>query len=113
MEYMDLSGWNTIPSMLFTVINPLTPAGLAVIAHVTELMGTAKFKEVQQILAKNPQVLQRDAFPIILAASQEAFALAYRWPYWISIAFGGTCFILSFFVGNIRPFLTAKVAHPV
>jgi hypothetical protein len=95
------------------IINPLTPAGLAIIGHVTELMGNAKFEEVRHILATNPQVLKRDAFPIILAASQEAFALAYRWPYWISIAFGGACFILSFFVGNIRPFLTANVAHPV
>jgi hypothetical protein len=95
------------------IINPLTPAGLAVIAHVTELMGNAKFNEVKQILATSPEVLQRNAFPVILAASQEAFALAYRWPYWISIAFGGACFILSFFVGNIRPFLTAQVAHPV
>jgi hypothetical protein len=95
------------------IINPLTPAGLAVIAHVTELMGNAKFNEVKEILATSPEVLQRNAFPVILAASQEAFALAYRWPYWISIAFGGACFILSFFVGNIRPFLTAQVAHPV
>ncbi|KAL1798825.1 hypothetical protein ACET3X_002862 [Alternaria dauci] len=95
------------------IINPLSAEGLAVIAHVTDLMGHARFEEVKEILATSPEVLQRDAFPAILAASQEAFALAYRWPYWISIAFGGICFILSFFVGNIRNLLTAKVAHPV
>lgn len=95
------------------IINPLTPAGLAVIAHVTELMGNARFAEVKEILATNPQVIQRNAWPIILAASQESFALAYRWPYWISIAFGGICFILSFFVGDITSLMTAQVAHPV
>jgi hypothetical protein len=95
------------------IINPLSEDGLAVISHVTNLMGNARFDEVREILATNPQVLKRDSFPVILAASQEAFSLAYRWPYWISIAFGGACFILSFFVGNIRNLLTAKVAHPV
>jgi hypothetical protein len=95
------------------IVNPLTPEGLAVIAHITELMGNARFNEVKEILATSPQVLQRNAFPVIMAASQEAFALAYRWPYWISIAFGGVCFILSFFVGNIRSLLTAQIAHPV
>ncbi|CAN9104344.1 unnamed protein product [Alternaria alternata] len=95
------------------IINPLSAEGLAVITHVTNLMGNARFDEVKEILATSPEVLKRDSFPVILAASQEAFALAYQWPYWISIAFGGVCFILSFFVGNIRNLLTAKVAHPV
>jgi hypothetical protein len=35
-------------------------------------------------------------------ALHEAFALAYRWPYWISIAFGGACIILSLFLKDIR-----------
>lgn len=95
------------------IVNPLTPAGLKVIVHITELMGNARFEEVKEILAKDPSVIQRKAFPIILAASQEAFSLAYRWPYWISIAFGGLCFILSFFVGDITHLLTAQIAHPV
>ncbi|KAI4961667.1 hypothetical protein J4E86_000696 [Alternaria arbusti] len=95
------------------IINPLSADGIAVITLVTNLMGNARFDEVKEIFATNQEVLQRDAFPVVLRASQEAFALAYRWPYWISIAFGGACFILSFFVGNIRGLLTAKVAHPV
>lgn len=28
--------------------------------------------------------------------------MAYRWPYWISIAFGGVCIICSFFMGDVR-----------
>jgi hypothetical protein len=58
-------------------------------------------------------VLRRDAYPLIIARAQEAFAMAYKWPYYVSIAFGSLCFILSFFVGDIGPLLTAQIAHPV
>ncbi|KNG48914.1 trichothecene efflux pump [Stemphylium lycopersici] len=102
---------NTIAAQ--AIVNPLSEEGRELIGIITSLMGSARFEEVKQILATSPQVLQRDAFPIILRASQEAFALAYRWPYWISIAFGGVCFIAAFFVGNIRGLLTAHTAHPV
>lgn len=95
------------------IINPLTAAGVKTITHVVELMGTAQFEQVQEILATDPQVLQRNAFPQILRATQEAMALAYRWPYWCSIAFGGACFVLSFFLGDIDQLLDAHVAHPV
>ena len=98
---------------LGAIINPLTPAGLQVIAHVTELMGNARYEEVKQILAMSPQVLQRNAYPKIVAASQEAFARSYQLPYYVSIAFGGACFVLSFFVGDIGPLLTAQIAAPV
>lgn len=46
----------------------------------------------------------------IVRATQVAFAKSYRWPYWISIAFGGTCFILSLFLGDIKPFLDEHIA---
>jgi hypothetical protein len=95
------------------IINPTTPQGLRVIAHITELIGNARFNEVKEILATSPQVLRRDAYPLIIASAQEAFALAYKWPYYVSIAFGALCFILSFFVGDIGSLLTAQVAAPV
>lgn len=95
------------------IVNPLTPEGLGTIAHITELIGNARFEEVKHILATSPMVLQRNAYPVIIASAQEAFASAYRWPYWVSIAFGSICFFLSFFVGDITSLLTAQVAHPV
>lgn len=95
------------------VVNPLTPAGLAVIVEITGLIGAAQFNAVKEILATNPLVLNRNAYPMIIASAQEAFSLAYRWPYWVSIAFGAVCFVLSFFVGDITALLTAQVAHPV
>jgi len=95
------------------IINPLNPAGIAAITHLTELMGNAQFEAAKTLLATDPQVLQRNAFPQILQATQAAMAQAYRWPYWCSIAFGGTCFLLSFFLGDIDKLLDAHIAHPV
>lgn len=46
----------------------------------------------------------------IIRGAQFAFADAYRWPYFISIAFGGSCFILSFFLGDLKPFLDEHIA---
>jgi len=42
---------------------------------------------------------------LIVSAVQKAFALAYRWPYCMSIAFGGACFICSWFIGDVRKWL--------
>lgn len=95
------------------IVNPLKAEGIQTIVHIAELMGHARFDEVKQILATSPVVLKRDAYPLILAASQQSFALAYHYPYYVSIAFGGTCFILSFFLGDIGPLLTAAIAAPV
>lgn len=95
------------------IVNPTSPQGLAVIAHITELIGNARFNEVKEILATSPMVLRRNAYPIIIASAQEAFAVAYRWPYYVSIAFGAACFILSFFVGDIGSLMTAQIAAAV
>lgn len=46
----------------------------------------------------------------ITNATEWAQADAYRWPYYISIPFGATCFILAFFLGDVSPFLTEHVA---
>lgn len=110
-ELTEILATQTLAGQL--IVNPTTPAGLGVIAHITELIGNARFNEVKEILATSPLVFRRDAYPMIIAAAQEAFANAYRWPYYVSIAFGSLCFILSFFVGNIGALLTNEVAAPV
>lgn len=46
----------------------------------------------------------------IIQASHEAFANAYRYPYFISIAFGGLTFICACFLGDIKPFLDDHIA---
>lgn len=88
----------------------VAPDNLTLIVHLVELVGNAKFTELKEVIATDPLVLRQDAYPIIISYAQKAFALAYRFPYWISIAFGSLCFILSFFVGDIGGLLTNNVA---
>jgi hypothetical protein len=93
------------------VMNGITaPTDVPTILHLVELVGNAKFKELKETVATSPNVLRKDAYPIIIEYAQRAFALAFRYPYWISIAFGGLCFILSFFVQDIGDLLTNEVA---
>lgn len=92
------------------IIDPLIPEGLALIQHITELIANAQFDQLREILASNPLVLNRNSFGLMIASAQEAFALAYRWPYWISIAFGGSCVILSIFVGDIGALMDGHIA---
>ncbi|RMZ70656.1 MFS drug efflux pump [Pyrenophora seminiperda CCB06] len=96
-----------------SVVNFLTPDGQATIAAIATAIGNARFDEVRHILATSPSVINREAYPEILAAAQKSFALAYRYPYWISIAFGGVCFVASFFIANVRPMMTSKVSNPL
>lgn len=95
------------------IINPFKPEGLALIAQVTQLVANAQFDQLRDILATNPLVLNRSSYGLIVASAQEAFSLAYRWPYWISIAFGGSCFVLSIFVGDIGALLDSHIAAAV
>jgi len=46
----------------------------------------------------------------IVRSCEFAMADAYQWPYWISIAFGSSCFILSFFLGDLSPYLDEHIA---
>jgi MFS family permease len=67
-----------------------------------------QFKALEEAIMNEDFILpsgKATAYDIIITITQEAFALAYRWPYWISIAFGGACFILSFFMRDIRQHL--------
>jgi hypothetical protein len=95
------------------IVNPFTAQGLALIKHMTELVANAQFDQLREVLATNPLILNRDSFGLIVASAQEAFSLAYRWPYWISIAFGGACFLLSIVVGDIGKLLDSHVAAAV
>ncbi|USP76128.1 hypothetical protein yc1106_03402 [Curvularia clavata] len=106
-KYLTEMATNTIA--MNAIVNPLIPAGRAAIEEIVRAIANARFDIVKEVLANDSSVLQRDAFPTILAASQEAFAKAYRLPYYISIAFGGACFILSFFIGDLREYLTSDI----
>ncbi len=50
------------------------------------------------------------AFDVIVQATQWAFSEAYKWPYYISIAFGVATFICALLVGDIGKYLDDHVA---
>lgn len=91
----------------------VSPDNVAVAGYLAGLVGNAKFNQLKQVIAASPLILRKDAYPLIIASAQEAFALAYRYPYWISIAFGALCFGLSFFVGDVTTLLTDTIAAAV
>ena len=80
----------------------------ATILNITTLVANAQFEELKSVLASSPLVEKKNqAFDIVLGGAQEAFALAYKYPYWMSIAFGGVCILLAREITDIRKFLMA------
>lgn len=62
----------------------VSPAHLDLVEILTFLVGTARYDEMRAIIATDPRVMRKDvAFDMIVAAAQEAFALGYRFPYWM------------------------------
>ncbi|KAK4498386.1 hypothetical protein PRZ48_011044 [Zasmidium cellare] len=54
------------------------------------LASNAQFEQLMELIQTSPTVMRKDqAYGIIVDAVQKAFAKAYQWPYYISIAFGG------------------------
>jgi MFS family permease len=70
------------------------------------LAAQAQYQDLHDFIATSPSVYMKDqAYDIVIHQVQEAFVFAYRWPYWISIAFGGVCIICSFFLRDIRHYI--------
>lgn len=90
------------------IVDFMKPQGKLLVAEMVELVGNARLRELRDILASSPFVLNREGYAAIVASAQEAFALAYRWPYWVSLAFGGVCFLLSFFVKDIGELMAVQ-----
>jgi hypothetical protein len=93
----------------------VAPTEQVFIEALVTLLGTAQFGLLHDTVMTSPLILRPDrqnCYDLIVRAGQESFALAYRWPYWMSIAFGGTCFIMAFFLGNIKQFLTEDIYAP-
>jgi len=72
------------------------------LVNLVTLASNAEYHQLQDIIANSPTVMNRDtAYDTIFNATMYTFGLAYQWPYWISIAFGGTCIIASLFLKDI------------
>ena len=95
------------------LVNYTSEADLPFVEELVTLAADAQFAQLKQVLASSPLVISKNAYDMIVAATQEAWAEAYHWPFWASIAWGGACFVLSFFLGDIRRFLDNRVAVEV
>lgn len=80
--------------------------------EMATLSANAQFRQLREVIASLPDTIASKpyAFDIIVEATQYAFAVAYKWPYYISIAFGLISFICSCFLGDIRGFMDDHVA---
>ncbi|KAF2753320.1 MFS general substrate transporter [Pseudovirgaria hyperparasitica] len=67
----------------------------------------ARWRELREFIMTAPNVNIRDydfVHGVIVPPLQESFALAYRYPYWMSIAFGGICLISSLFLRDVSKY---------
>ncbi|KAF1819941.1 putative major facilitator superfamily transporter [Dissoconium aciculare CBS 342.82] len=71
--------------------------------HMIEMAGRSQARLLKEFIAESPLVLKKDvAYETIIGFVQEAFTEAYRYPYYISIAFGGVCIVCALFLRDIR-----------
>lgn len=73
---------------------------------LVSLGSNAVYGQLSDLIATSPTISHKDtAYQTIMDATQYTFGIAYAWPYWISIAFGGTCIITCLFLRNITQFM--------
>ena len=92
------------------LVNYTSPTDLPLVLELATLAADAQFTLLQEVIATDPRVIGHNAYELIVLATREAWSLAYRWPYWTSIAWGLACFILAFFLGDIHQFLDNHIA---
>merc|ERR1712087_213809 len=84
---------------------------LQTLTELVTLAGEARFDEARHILTTSSKIIEpyngQYGMDLLINKTQEAFALAYRWPYWMSIAFGGICIVCSLFLKDVRHFVEA------
>lgn len=101
-KFYELANENTAPVVAQAGI---TKDFFELIAAVS-LGSNAEYKALKELIATSPTIFHKDtAYQTIMDATYSTFAIAYQWPYWISIAFGGVCIICSVFLRDITPFM--------
>ncbi|KAF2861456.1 MFS general substrate transporter [Piedraia hortae CBS 480.64] len=111
-------GFTIFYNVLFRKLYPhaeLVPAELGregvskdpgVLYHLVLLGAQSQYTELRKYIANTPAVIRKDdAFDLVIQHLQYAFMYAYRWPYWISIAFGLVCVIAALGLRSVRAFL--------
>lgn len=73
------------------------------LVNLITLASNAQYNQLMEYIAQSPTVMHKEtAYQTIITAVQQAFGVAYRWPYYISIAFGGVCILCSLGLRDIR-----------
>lgn len=105
--YHKLTVYASTPVAVALVEKGVVPdANLAFITEIVTLALVAEFDEAKALIDSSSNVPAAmkggPGFAILIAATQDAFALAYRYPYWMSIAFGGVSLIAACFLKDVR-----------
>lgn len=70
---------------------------LTTLRTLVTLAAQSEYANLHEFIEESPNVMMKDkAYELVIQGTQKAFAKAYQWPYWMSIAFGGLCVIFSF-----------------
>lgn len=77
------------------------------VEQLVTLAGNGEFRELRELT--NTFENTPNAYEVIIGATQVAFAKAYKWVYYISIAFGGISFIAACFLGDIKKYMVCLV----
>ncbi|KAB8336981.1 hypothetical protein FH972_021285 [Carpinus fangiana] len=97
----EIVGIKAIAQQLLILDRPL-------VTKMATLAANAQFAELKNITDGFKYTPY--AYPIIIEATQAAMAKAYKWPYYIQIAFGGLSFICACFLGDIKKYMDDHVA---
>lgn len=89
------------------MVTQLNITDVKVIAEVIQLTGASLLDEIKLIpgIAGNEK-----AYDAVVAAGQIAYSEAYKWVYYVSIAFGVISILASCFLGDISKYMTDHVA---
>ncbi|KAM3151717.1 hypothetical protein ABEW05_007925 [Botrytis cinerea] len=78
---------------------------MEIIGHIAELTGASLLDEILPLVGNNVTIWNE-----VVLAGQEAYATAYPWVYYVSIAFGAVSIIASIGLGDISKYMDDHVA---
>ncbi|PPJ59541.1 hypothetical protein CBER1_09796 [Cercospora berteroae] len=92
--YHKLTEENVIPAGVKIVLAGITE-DYDTLFHLITYAAQAQYHALRDLIETSPSVTMKGqaVYDDIIFHVQDAFVLAYRWPYWISVAFGGACVV--------------------